>query len=112
MIEARQLSIFDVFPESPGYPDHHNITEAEVARIIGAALGVKFEQDRKFGGWRAQHGKTAISFEFDNYDMMDNHDQFLGCGYQRIGDPQHSGGAAPRDTIEEAVRYFREVMRK
>ena len=97
----KQLTIFDWM--RPEYPDIHDISEAEVAKIVGDAIGMTFKHDGE--RWCARIKNYLIDLEYDHYDLEDNHDLFLGIGYDNKKD--HSGGGAPTDSIEEAIAYIK-----
>lgn len=95
-----QLSIFDIMPMS--FPDINEIPEAEAARLVGSRIGVSFRYNERFRQWEGKRGKLRLSLNYDHYNKLDSNALFLGVGYE-FGT---SGGGAPCDTIEQAVRYF------
>lgn len=100
-----QLSIFDLFPE---YPDFNTVSEEKCVSIIGDVLGLKFSYSVRFGVWKARIGCIDLSVNYSTY--MGSETRFISVGYDNRRD--HSGGGAPCDSIDEAIRYFRKCIEK
>lgn len=106
-----QISIFEWMPEAvPAvtFPDINDIQEEEAVRIVGEQIGVDFTYNERFRQWIGKIRRLKLELEYDHYNMIDKHDLFLGVGYS-IGS---SGGGRPCDGIEEAIKYFRNVMER
>lgn len=98
-----QISLFDWMPQPVRpFPDINMITEEEAVRIIGQELNVQFTWDARLRYWKSRMGRLRLSLEYDHFNLPDNHDLFIGTGYE-IGT---SGGGAPCSGIAEAVKYF------
>lgn len=97
-----QMSIWDLMPQSL-----ESLSEEEMARRVGDGLGITFQKDSFFGDYRARFSQITLSVEYRNYS--DNGKLFIGCGYENKKD--HSGAGAPRDTVQEAVEWFRRRIR-
>lgn len=97
-----QMSIFDWMSSLRAVPDINDITEAEAVRIVGDEIGVTFTYNTFFECWMGRIGKMKLSLEYDHFRLDDNHDLFLGTGYQY----GTSGGGAPCSGITEAVNWF------
>lgn len=101
-----QMTIFDLMPLD--YPSIEDVTEEELAQIIGDALGVRFVYMEFFDNWQAKTKKMRLDFEISNYQLADNHNKFIGCGYT-LGT---SGGGAPRDSVEDAIKWFKMILER
>ncbi len=99
-----QLSIFDYIDSE--YPDIHDINEEDMVKIIGREIGASFTYDTRLGEWFARIGKLKLTLEYSYYNLKDNHDLFISCGYSY----RTSGGGAPRDTIQDAIAWFKKIQ--
>jgi hypothetical protein len=109
MTEMHQMTIFEwLQPERTSYPDINDIDEAEAVRLVWDALGVKFIWNDFFALWIGKKGKLRMDLEYSHFDLDDNHDLFLGAGYE-CGT---SGGASPTSGIEEAIAYVNKAMKE
>lgn len=82
-----------------------DIPEDVMARRIGDAIGVMFTWDDFFEEYRAKVGKWILSVNYSRYYVDDNEGRgarFISCDYQS----NHSGKAAPCDSVEEAIGWF------
>lgn len=96
-----QMTIFDFIQTE--YPTLTEITEAEAVRIVGESVGVEFKFRDDFWGWEYKpNKKVTCRMQYDNY-LFDNNDLFLGVD---IG-MSLGGSSMPCDTLEEAVRFFK-----
>ena len=105
---TRQLTILDMVEQVSTYPDINDITESEMAKLVGNALGLNFKYNQDFERYEAniptrkRSQKPKISVSFRNYAMDDNHDRFLSAGYTyNLG-----GGGGGYPTIEKALEYL------
>ena len=96
-----QLSIFDYIESE--HPDIHDINEEDMVEIIWREIGVSFTYDTRLGEWFTRIGKLKLTLEYSHYNLLDNHDLFISCGYSY----RTSGGGRPCDTIREAVEWFK-----
>lgn len=99
-----QMSIYDFM--KPTYPDINDIPEEEAVRIVGEAIGMEFFYSTKFQDWRSLKKGIVLTMEYGHFTLDDNHDLFLGTGYNT----RNAGGGSPCDGIEEAINWFRRVM--
>lgn len=104
----RQMTIFDFLPSR--YPDINDIDESEAVRIVGDRLGVVFTYNDYFEQWECKKGKIKLSLEYDHFNLHDNHDLFLGVGYD-CRNPV-CGGGSPCASIEQAIRYFERIIQE
>lgn len=111
-----QLSIFDWMPTlRPGFPDINDIPEEEAVRIVGENLGIVFTHDKKFRDWRWKRGRLRLSMEYGHFTLDDNHDLFLGTGYEYRGSEEeggYCGGASPCSGIEETINWFKSKLER
>ena len=105
-----QISIFDLLePDEIGY-DIDTMTTADMARIVGNAIGYEF----KPSGWEDEYEvklkKLTLSIHKSHYacDTKDRKKEspFIGCGWSE----NTGGGASPIDSIEAAIRYFKRIL--
>ena len=107
-----QMTIWDFLPSTESL---ESIPEADMVKRIGDAIGVSFQPDR-LGGYAAKIGKNILYCEYDRYSINDDDengtgDLFIGVefnGRDKYG--RKFGAAAPRDSIQEAIEWFREKM--
>jgi hypothetical protein len=107
------MTIWDYLPAE----SLETIPEEDAVRQIGDAIGVDFQPDAILGGYRAKVGKCILTCEYDRYstscysDELDG-DLFISTGFD--GKDQYGrmfGAAAPRDSIQEAIDWFRDRMK-
>jgi hypothetical protein len=103
-----QMTIFEWLQPVQEYPDINDITEAEAAQIVGKALGLNFVFNEIHNRWIAKKGKLKIDLNYSHYVLKDNHDLFLGVGWQ-CGT---SGGASPCHGIADAIKYFQRAIKR
>lgn len=102
-----QMTIWDFMQEE----SLESLPEEEMVKQIGAAIGVKFVRNDFFGDWRANVGQSVLMLEYQRYDTLDedNGKRFIGCG---IDDKKnHCSAGAPKDSIKEAIEWFRKRKR-
>lgn len=83
------------------------MTEEEMVEEVGRQTGLTFKPNPRLGSpttYEAKKGKLKLAIQLDHYYGTDTRfigvDWFLGT----------SGGGAPADTIEEAVKWLRRRM--
>lgn len=101
-----QLSLFD----SEELPDIGTVTEEQAAEIVGEQIGVKFSFNKFYEHWIAKMGKLELNLNYDSYAIGGK--LFLGVGYVHKEPEDYSGGGSPCDSIEEAVKYFKDKIRR
>ena len=103
-----QTTIFDFLkPEST---DIESMTDEQIAKIIGDAIGVTF----KHNGWLNVYSYKTRKYEFQIYqghysvDTKTNKkgDAYISCNYSC----NTSGCGSPIDTIENAIDFFRKKI--
>lgn len=57
--------------------------------------------------WMAKKGKLKMDLNYSHYTLKDNHDLFLGAGWQY----GTSGGASPCHGIGDAINYFQRAIK-
>lgn len=99
-----QMTIFDVLAP-PSELDL--LTEEEMVKIVIDRTGIPFVYqafDNPWtdyqGEWIAKVKKCKFSIHYSTYSNTDQ--RFISVGYEF----KTSGGGAPRDTIDEAVKYL------
>lgn len=97
-----QMTIWDLIPRSL-----EEISEEEMVQRIGDALGVSFQRNDFFEDYRATFSQITLTLKYQHY--ADGGTLFIGCGYENKKD--HSGAGAPRDSIEDAIEWFRRRIR-
>lgn len=106
-----QMTIFDFL--KPTYPDDLNtLPEEEMVRIVGEALGIKFNYDDFFESYKYKKGIVTLTIGYSNYSLPDNTARFIGCGYDWALANDRQGGGRPCDSIEEAVNYLQRHRRE
>lgn len=104
-----QLSIFDWMPDAVETPDINSITEAEAVQIVGDRIGVQFTYNSFFDEHQGKKGKMKLGLKYDHFAPgVRNGELFLGTSYQ-IGT---SGGGSPCSGIDDAVKWFKEVLKR
>lgn len=107
----KQLSVFDFLPVPS---DLDELPEADMVKMIGDALGVEFAYDSFYEEYAAAlPKKLRLTLEYGNYfvdewDEDGNGARFIGCGYECKSD--HSGGGAPKDSVGDAIEWFKGVI--
>ena len=99
------MTIYDFL--APEYPDINDVSEAEAVQIIGEAIGVKFQYNELFEEWQAKVKQLTLVVHYSNYVLDDNKDRFLSLG---VSNKRGEGGGAPRDSIEQAINWFKGRM--
>ena len=103
---TEQLSIFDFLGEFATMP------EEEMVQRVGQKLGIKFTQEvLPKGTWRAEPEyeykrkglKLTVGYLVDVKGKT-----FISVGYSK----GTSGGGSPCDSIDEATRYFEEILER
>lgn len=104
----RQMTIFDYLKTPGGLEtncDLDQLPEDEMVRIVGRAIGINFEFVGGVLGWVAHpKKKVELSISYDNYDLLDNTNRFIGVGIDDKNN--HCGAGAPCDTIRHAIEFF------
>ena len=106
----RQMTIFEFLPQTANFC---TMPEAEVMDIISQRIGVRLAYDKRLEEYSASVGKIKISAEISTYTCTHAGSQtiiegrkFISCNWQgRI-----EGGGGPKDSIEDAVRFFQKVI--
>lgn len=105
-----QMSIFDILPIGNTEAICIDATpEDEMVKLIGYALGIVFKYNGHLEQYEHVQRKLKLTVQYSNYDLEDNHDRFISCGWDNS--KTHSGGGRPCDSMEEAVKYLRTVMK-
>ena len=107
---AGQMTIWDFLKED----SLETLSEEDMARQVGAALGVVFKKDPFFGDYRAKVGKAILCVEYSRFSVdgveseFKKGDRFIGCDIKN----GTSGAGAPCLSVQEAVEWFENYRRK
>ena len=82
------------------------ISEEQMAKIIGQAVGMEFKYRDELFGWEYKKGKLLCRVQYDNYNMMDSHRLFIGVDIHTT----HSNCSAPCDTLDEAINFIKKHL--
>lgn len=104
-----QMTIFDLL--KPPDNDIESMDTEEIAKIISNATGLEFKQSGWLDEYEAKPKKNIkLTVHKSRYhcDVGDNKegDAFISCSWQS----GTSGTCGPRDSIEEAIKFFRQYM--
>lgn len=102
----QQMTIWDLLPSEK----LDNIPESDMVKRIGEAIGVKFQRDDFLGGYKAKTGRLILTAEYDRYFVSSESDEATGDLFISVGiedKRNRSGMAAPCDTTNEAIEWFR-----
>ena len=102
IFDACQLSLFEI-PMGDKFPS----SEAEMVKIISKKTGLKFEYVDALWGWVAKTKYCKFTLKYRNYNMTDNHNRFISCGYDYHKGKSMGGSGGPCDSIDDAVRFFK-----
>ena len=105
-----QLTIFDVLTERS--PEWTEMTLKQIASYVSEHTGLNFIPDTRYHGdfniYIAYHtSKYFFTLGISTYLELDGiaGSPFISVGYENK--QELSGGAAPCDTLEDAVEWFR-----
>lgn len=113
MNDCRQMTIFDFLkPETDG-TDIENMTSAEIAKIIGDAIGIAFDSpDWEEGYFKAKYKKITFSIGKSRLSC-DCVKRKAGDAFIAVGvDGKLWGCGCPAETIDEAISFFKRYMEK
>lgn len=82
------------------------ISEEQMVKIIGDAVGMDFKYHDELWGWEYKKGKVYCSLQYDNYDMTDSHRQFIGVDIRT----KQTNLSAPCDSIDEAIELIKRKL--
>ena len=110
-----QMTIFDFMPVS----SLDDLPEAEMVEEVGRRIGKRFEMvelpgyRKKIRQYKLKQKNIELTLDgYSTYDTGDERDGkrmiLVGWGNKK----ENSGGGAPCDDIEEAVRYFESILRR
>lgn len=96
----RQMTIFDYLGEQ----ELENMTEEEMVAEVGARLGLKFTLNPNYHEYICKYKGRTCTVSFDNYNTGDDRQgkRFISAGYET----KTGGTSGPRDSVDEAVRWF------
>lgn len=103
-----QMTIFDFLPQEY---DIEKMAAKEIAEAIGSRLGINF-QKRKSDGYdceiyEAKVGKLTLEVDKNQFNVPP-YTWYVGCGCNY----SHGGSAAPIETIDGAVKWFRRELNR
>ena len=104
-----QMTIWDFLKED----SLEALPEEDMARQVGAALGVVFKKDPFFGDYRAKVGKAILCVEYSRFSVdgceldFKEGDRFIGCDI-KFGT---SGAGSPCLSVQEAIEWFEHYRR-
>ena len=102
-----QINLFEILGTDDLDVDLNEITEEDMANIVGRALGLTFTRN-EFGDYSAKIKNLTLSVSFSNY-MIDDHSRFIAVHWQK---KTTSGGGGPCDSVREAVSWFRQKIKE
>lgn len=103
-----QMTIFDMLRDEQ--PPLESMTEQEAVERVGKALGLTFKYNDFLEQWECRVGRMILDVSYSHYDMIGELDGklFIGVGY--TDRKTKEGCGAPRDSLEEAIEWFRRRM--
>lgn len=101
-----QISLFEILGTDDLDVDINEITEEDMAGMIGRALGLTFTRN-EFGDYSAKIKSLTLSVSFSNY-MIDDNRRFIAVHWHNK--KTTAGGGGPRDSVREAVSWFRQKI--
>ena len=112
MIEG-QMTIWE-FLQPTKEKSLEEMTEKEMVEYIGKKIGKVFIYNDYLSQWEVKLRKNyKLDLSFSNYCMNWNSDKgdgkrFISCGYGN----HKGGGGRPCDSLEEAIKYFEDAIRR
>ena len=101
-----QISLFEIIGTDDLDVDLNEITEEDMANMVGRALGLTFTRD-EFSGYSAKIKNLTLWVGFSNYTIED-HRRFIAV--HRHNKKTTAGGGGPCDSVREAVSWFRQKI--
>lgn len=98
-----QITIYDLLEDDPIVSDFLGMTIEEIAGYIGEKIGLTFEYNSFFDEYQARYKGIIFDLNLSTYSATGI--PFISVGYENK--KEHSGGGRPCDSIEEAIRYFK-----
>lgn len=108
-----QMSIFDFIDNPVQEIPLDELTEPEMVRMVSEATGLDFQRKEigtdhyVFYDYEAKVGKVRYTLQLSNYSIED-HRRCILVGW----DEKTAGGGGPRDSVTEAVNWFKAMMRE
>lgn len=97
-----QITIFDMLLKDDLEKDINDLTEREMADIIGKTIGVEFKYDEYQKQYVAQIGRLTFTVHYSNY-KIDDFRRFISSGWNW---KMIEGAGIPADSMKEAVDFF------
>lgn len=101
-----QMSIFDLMQE-----DLENMDEEYMVERVSLATGINFKYSDEIFGYTAKVGKTDFDVKFSRFNMSDNKNRFIMCGWTDREDG-YNGQGRPCESLDDAILFFRKKLGK
>ena len=99
-----QMSVFDLMQE-----DLENMDEEYMVERVSLATGINFKYRDEIFGYTAKVNKTDFDVKFGRFNMSDNKNRFIMCGWSDRGNI-YEGQARPCESLDEAILFFRRKL--
>lgn len=106
IFDYMQTNIFEFVEAEEKHTDFRFMTDEEIAKAIGQAVGLHFEYNKRFNEWVATVKKIDFGVKTSNYACKDKEGQpvILVNVQKTYGDFEGRGG--PMDSLDEAISFF------